>query len=171
MTRLTQSNRAAQVKTDLPDGTLVLAAMDGTEALSRLFAWRLTLLSERADIRPDTMLGMPLSVLLDTSGEQRQFNGIVARFSIAEHACDEAQRALFRYEALVRPTLWLLTRGAHCRFFHERSVLDVVAAVLGEYGVDYENACVAEYPALEHCAQYDETDFDVVSRLQQRHGI
>jgi len=171
MTRLTQSNRAAQVKADLPDGTLVLAAMDGSEALSRLFAWRLTLLSERADIRPDAMLGMPLSVLLDTAGEQRQFNGIVARFSIAEHACDEAQRALFRYEALVRPTLWLLTRGAHCRFFHARSVLDIVAAVLDEYGVDYENACVADYPTLDHCAQYDETDFDFVSRLLERDGI
>jgi type VI secretion system secreted protein VgrG len=171
MTTLTQSNRAVRLKTELPDGTLVLAGMDGFEALSRLFTWRLTLLSERGDIQPDAMLGSRVSVVLDTAGDERQFNGVIARFSIVEQAWEEAERALFRYEALVRPTLWLLTRGAHCRFFQARSVPDIVAAVLGEYGVDYENACVAQYPALEHCAQYDETDFDFVSRLLERDGI
>jgi type VI secretion system secreted protein VgrG len=171
MTTLTQSNRAARVQTELPGATLMLATLDGAEAISQPFAWRLTLLSERADIRPDAMLGTRLSVLLDTAGEPREFNGIVARFAIADAAGDEAERALFRYEALVRPTFWLLTRGSHCRFFHARSVLEIVAAALGEYGVDYENACVARYPTLDHCAQYDETDFEFVSRLLEREGI
>jgi type VI secretion system secreted protein VgrG len=171
MTTLTQSNRALRVKTELPDGTLVLAAMDGSEALSQLFAWRLTLLSDRGDIEPETMLGTRISIALDTAGDERQFNGVVARFASVDHAWDETERGLFRYEALVRPTLWLLTRGAHCRFFHARSVLEIVAAVLGEYGVEHENACVSRYPALEHCAQYDETDFDFVSRLLERDGI
>ena len=171
MTILTQSNRAARVQAELPGATLALATMDGSEAISRPFAWRLTLLSERADIDPGAMLGTRLSVSLDTASKPREFNGIVARFAIADHAEQEAERTLFRYEALVRPTFWLLTRGAHCRFFHARSVLEIVAAVLGEYGVDYENACVAHYPALDHCAQYEETDFAFVSRLLEREGI
>lgn len=171
MTTPTQADRAARVKTVLPDDTLVLTHMDGIEALSRPFALRLGLISERPDLTADALLGTRISVSLDTEGRVRQFNGIVARFSIVDAGPVQTGRSLFRYEALVRPALWLLTLGAHCRFFHGRTVLDIVESVLEEYGIDFERACVARYPTLEHCAQYNETDFDFVSRLLERDGI
>ncbi|PMS21918.1 type VI secretion system Vgr family protein [Trinickia soli] len=171
MTNPLQTHRAARVKTALPDDTLVLAAMDGFEAISKPFALRLTLLGKRRDLEAKALLGTRMSVSLDTGSRVRQFNGVVASFTIAEDSWGDEGHALCRYEAIVRPTLWLLTRGAHCRFFHARTALEIVAAVLGEYGVEWRNACVARYPTLEHCAQYDETDFDFVSRLLEREGI
>lgn len=171
MTNPTQAHRAARVKTALPDDTLVLAAMDGYEAMSKPFALRLTLLGRRNDLEARALLGTRMSVSLDTTSRVRQFNGVVASFTSAEDSWGDAEHALYRYEAIVRPTLWLLTRGAHCRFFHARTALEIVETVLGEYGVELRNACVARYPTLEHCAQYDETDFDFVSRLLEREGI
>ena len=172
MTTLQQANRAARVSSALADDTVVLSSMDGTEAMSRLFEMHAVLLSERGDLAAKTLLGTRLSIALDTDKSVRQFNGIVARFSTAGHPiADESRGAVFRYEAVVRPSLWLLTRATHCRFFHGRTVPEIVAAVLADYDVDYRNACTAHYPALEHCAQYDESDFDFVSRLLEREGI
>ncbi len=166
-----QANRAARVTTVLADDTLVLSTMDGFEAISRLFEMRLMLVSQHGDLTAKALLGTHLSISLDATGRARQFNGVVASFAIGEQASHESQRALFRYEVVVRPSLWLLTRGSHCRFFHARTALEIVEAVLGEYGVDYRNACTASYPTLEHCAQYDESDFAFVSRLLERDGI
>jgi type VI secretion system secreted protein VgrG len=172
MNPLLQADRAARVATALPADTLVLSEMDGTEAISRPFEMRTVLLSTRADLTAKALLGTRLSISLDTDARVRQFNGIVARLAIAEQpGAHDARGALFRYEAVVRPSLWLLTRATHCRFFHDRTILEIVAAVLAGYDVDYRNACTARYPALEHCAQYDETDFDFVSRLLEREGI
>ncbi|MGN6651740.1 type VI secretion system Vgr family protein [Trinickia sp.] len=172
MTPLLQANRAARVATVLPDYTLALSWMDGNEAMSRPFEMRAVLLSARSDLTAKALLGTRLSISLDTGSRVRQFNGIVARFATAEYpVAHDARGAVFRYEAVVRPSLWLLTRATHCRFFHGRTVPQIVAAVLADYDVDYSNACTASYPALEHCAQYDETDFDFVSRLLEREGI
>lgn len=168
---LTQESRAARIETVLPDDTLVLAALDGVEAISRPFALRVSLLSVRSDLTAKSLLGTRASVRLAITGGERQLNGIIARFSIADGYPGDAERALFRYDAVIRPTMWLLTRGAHCRFFHARTVLEIVESVLSEYEVDYRNACVMRYPPLAHCAQYQETDFDFVSRLLEREGI
>lgn len=171
MTAATQPNRAGRVNTALPDDTLLLAAMDGFEAISKPFALRLTLLSERGDLDAKALLGTRMSVVLDAGSRARQFNGVIARFGIGEDCAAPGERVLFRYEALVRPSFWLLTRSAHCRFFHARTTVEIVQAVLGEHGIDHRNACVARYPVREHCAQYDETDFDFVSRLLEGDGI
>lgn len=170
-TILTQANRAARIETVLPIDTLVLAALDGVEAISRPFALRVALLSVRSDLTAKALLGTRVSVRLDAGGGERQLNGVIAQFSIADGDPSDAERAVFRYEALIRPTVWLLTRGAHCRFFHARTVPDIVDSVMGEHEVDYRNACVTRYRPLEHCAQYQETDFDFVSRLLEREGI
>ncbi|PMS20433.1 type VI secretion system tip protein VgrG [Trinickia dabaoshanensis] len=171
MTAPLQAARAARVKTALDGDTLVLSTASGFDALSRPFELCTVLVSERADLRADALLGTRLSLLLDTAEGVRELNGIVASFSIVEPGADVGRRALFRYEAIVRPTLWLLTRGRHCRFFHARSVLEIVESVLADYHVDYRNACTARYPKLDHCAQYNESDFDFVSRLLERDGI
>jgi type VI secretion system secreted protein VgrG len=166
-----QANRAARVTTVLPGDTLVLSTMDGVEAISRPFEMRVTLLSEQGSLTAKALLGTRLSIELDALARARQFNGVVASFAIDGTVAHEARPALFRYEAIVRPSFWLLTRGSHCRFFHARTVLEIVEAVLDEYGIDYRNACTASYPALEHCGQYDESDFAFVSRLLERDGI
>lgn len=145
--------------------------LTGTEELGRLYLFQLELLSTSNTLKPGDLLGQDISVeLSQPAGGERQFNGIVTTFRIVAPG-DKTGNRMARYEATVRPRLWLLTRASHCRFFYEMTVPDIVTKVLQDYHVDLSNKCAATYPTLEHCAQYRETDFDFVSRLLEREGI
>jgi type VI secretion system secreted protein VgrG len=72
----------------------------------------------------------------------------------------------------VYPRLWLLTKTQDCRIFQNKSVPDIVKAVLNEHGVtDIDDALSGTYAAREYCVQYRETAFDFVSRLLESEGI
>lgn len=151
--------------------TAVFMRMSGREALGHLSEFELAFLSPRNDIDPGAVLGQDLSVTLDyPAGGQRQFNGIVTTLRLIAPG-DTTHNRMARYEAMVHPRLWLLTQGSHRRFYHQRTVPQIVASVLEDYNVDFRNACTASYPPIEHCMQYRETDFDFVSRLLEREGI
>jgi type VI secretion system secreted protein VgrG len=149
----------------------VFLRMSASEALGRLSRFELVFLSTRNDIDPGAVLGENLSVTLDyPAGGERQFNGIVTTLRLIAPG-DTTRNRMARYEAVVHPRLWLLTQASHRRFFYQRTVPQIVTQVLEAFDIDFRNACTASYPALEHCVQYRETDFDFVSRLLEREGI
>jgi type VI secretion system secreted protein VgrG len=151
--------------------TAVFLRMWVSEALGRLSVFELSFLSSRNDIDPGAVLGQNLSVTLDyPAGGERQFNGIVTTLRLLAPG-DTTHNRMARYEARVHPRLWLLTQSSHRRFFHQRTVPQIVASVFESFDIDFRNACSANYPSLEHCMQYRETDFDFVSRLLEREGI
>lgn len=151
--------------------TAVFLRMSAREALGRLSVFELTFLSPHNDLDAGAVLGEELSVTLDfPAGGERQFNGIVTTLRLLTPG-DTTHNRMARYEALVHPRLWLLTRASHRRFFYQRTVPQIVTSVLESFGVDLRNTCSAAYPALEHCMQYRETDFDFISRLLEREGI
>jgi len=169
--KLTDTHRIARVTCALGADALAFYRMRGHEALGRLAQWDLELLAEDSNIDIAKLLGQDLSVSIEIpGGGVREFNGIVTAFELARPASTRPNRpALFR--ATVRPRLWLLTRASHCRFFHRMTTPEIIAKVLADYHIDFENKCSASYPSLEHCTQYRETDFDFVSRLAEREGI
>lgn len=150
---------------------LLFLRLTGHEELGRLAEYHLELLSTSNDLKPGDLLGQDISVAVSLPAEgERQLNGIVSGFRIVAPG-DRTRNRLARYEALVRPRLWLLTRASHSRFFHDMTVTDVITRVLDDYGIDVNNKCSATYPSIEHCAQYRETDFQFVSRLMEHEGI
>ncbi|NRO94454.1 type VI secretion system tip protein VgrG [Paraburkholderia sp. NMBU_R16] len=160
-----------ELKSSVGGDTLRLVRMRGSEALATPFEFELELASDAADIGTHDLVGTTLSLAMEAVGGMREFNGIVARVGLVDYGMDESGTHRVGYQATVRPRLWLLTRGAHCRFFHDLSVPEIVGQLLDDYSVDYENRCTASYPKLAHCAQYRETDFDFFSRLLEREGI
>ena len=166
---VSQSNREAAVKCALADDVLLFASMSGSEQLGRLSEFHVRMLSLDVAIPIADVLGKPLSVVL-TTGEDgvRHFNGIVTRFRSTGTVGDYAS-----YEATVHPWLWLLTRASNCRIFQEMSVPDIVKQVCGEYGgaASLTTSLSGEYPPLDYCVQYRETDFDFVCRLLEGAGI
>ncbi|MGU7775891.1 type VI secretion system Vgr family protein [Burkholderia sp. MR1-5-21] len=164
-------NRHVSVRCEPAGRDLLFLRLVGTEELGRLSEYRVELLSPSNDLSPAALLGQDISVAISLPADgERQINGIVTAFRIVAPG-DRTVNRLARYEAVVRPRLWLLTRASHCRFFHEMTVPDIVTHVLRDYHVDLSNKCAATYPTLEHCAQYRETDFAFVSRLMEREGI
>jgi type VI secretion system secreted protein VgrG len=145
----------------------------GRERLGRAFKFKVVVSSAKSDLSPDGVLGSTVTVKLKDKRGDRVFSGIVVRFGFlgAGGLIRDLIPARTRYCAVIRPRLWRLTWSSHSRFFHDKSVLDIVKLLLDEQHVDYRVDCTANYPKRDNCTQYRETDFDFFNRLLQREGI
>ena len=159
--------RVMEIVTPLGDD-LLFRGMSGHEEMSRLFEYRLDLLSGRDDISPDDILGKNVTIKFVLPDDSvRHFNGYVTRF---------AQGGMYgrynRYVAIVRPWLWFLTRTADCRIFQDMKVPDIIKAVFADHpSADYKVDLTGTYRKWTYCVQYRETDFNFVSRLMEQEGI
>jgi type VI secretion system secreted protein VgrG len=157
-----------EIVTPLGEDVLLFRGMSAREEMSRLFEYRLDLLSARDDITLDDILGKNVTIkFLLPDDSIRYFNGYVTRF---------AQGGMYgrynRYIATVRPWLWFLTRTADCRIFQEMKVPDIIKAVFADHSsADFKLELTATYRKWTYCVQYRETDFNFVSRLMEQEGI
>ena len=166
----TQTHREVAVKTALGDDVLLFKRMQCSEALGRLSEFRIELASERSDIKIADVLGTDMTVSVDLpQGGKRHFHGIVTRFAYQGWRDGKPS-----YHAIVHPALWLLTRATNCRIFQEKTALEIVKAVTGEYGgaIALDDGLLSSTPAArEYCVQYRESDFNFVCRLLEEEGI
>ena len=163
----TQAGRLISVTTPLGNDTLLLTGFTGHEAMSRLFHFHLTTLSEETDIDFTQIVGQSVTInVAQADDTPRHFNGIVSHF-----ACTGKDGDMTRYELQVVPKLWTLTRYADCRIFHNMTVKDVILQVLGDRGIANQDQTTGTYKKLEYCVQYRETDFNFISRLMEQYGI
>ena len=142
-------------------------SMSAVEEVSRLFEYQIIADSIDGNIAADDLLGKPLAVSIDLGdGATRWFNGIVTSFGI-----EGGDGRFVSYRITARPWLWLLTRSADLRIFQEKSALDIIKQVLGEYTGSVVVKATASYKPRSYCVQYRETDFNFVSRLMEEEGI
>ncbi|HKA43801.1 MAG TPA: type VI secretion system tip protein TssI/VgrG [Burkholderiales bacterium] len=175
MDTATGKHRFAQINTQLGADVLLLARVSGKEELGRLFEYDLELLSERATIKPEDLLGTNVTLMFETEDHSapRYLNAYVTRFCEA----GEKQSAAFSsghayaYRATLRPWLWFATRRSDCRIFNDKSVPDIVKEVLGIYGGQISDKLSGTHHPWKYCVQYRETDFNFVSRLMEHEGI
>jgi type VI secretion system secreted protein VgrG len=167
MALYTQAGRLISLKTPLGEDKLLLTGFTGQEAISRLFHFHLTTLSEDTAIDFTQIVGQNVTVNVNKADDsQRYFNGIVSHF-----ACTGKEGDMVRYELQVVPNLWTLSRYADCRIYHNKDVTEIVKAVLDERSIEYQASFTAGYNKLEYCVQYRETDFNFISRLMEHFGI
>lgn len=136
--------------------------------LSMLGGIELGLVSKKPDIKPEDLLGKPVTVTIQLRDDaKRHINGFVTRFGAGVH-----RGSYFTYQATVSSWLWFLTRTADCRIFQEQSVPDIVKKVFEDHGVaDFEFKLFRSYRNWVYCVQYRETDFNFVARLMEHEGI
>ncbi len=164
----TQQGRLISLETPLGEDKLLLTSFAGSEAISRLFNFRLKMLSGDAAIDFTQIVGQNVTVSLTQSDDSaRYFNGIVSQFASLGVDGD-----MTRYEMEVVPSVWLLTRNADCHIFHNKTVQEVIEAVFSNRGVsNYSFSLTGTYSPMEYCVQYRETDFNFISRLMEQFGI
>lgn len=154
-----------------PVGEDVLLAerFSGMEGVSELFRYEIELLAETGKtIDPKKIVGEKacLSILADDGGTMRYFNGIVSSFETSG-GDDE----FHSYRAILVPKLWLLALNTNTRVFQDKTVLDIIKAVLSPYGISPTENTSGTYATLDYCTQYRETDLKFVSRLMEQYGI
>jgi type VI secretion system secreted protein VgrG len=166
----TQASRPLQIITALGADVLLLANLSGREAMSELFEFRVQLYSENGAIAPKDVLttSATISIQLRTA-DPRYFNGIFADFAQAGF---DRKTGLYAYEGTIVPWFWLLTLYSNCQIFQNKSVPDIVDAVLGARSLsNYEKNLSGTYSPREYCVQYRETDLNFLARLLEQEGI
>jgi type VI secretion system secreted protein VgrG len=77
-----------------------------------------------------------------------------------------------RYQFVLRPWLWWLTLSSNNRVFQNLSVQEIVEKVFKDAGfTDYKFQLKSKPAKREYCLQYNESDFNFVSRLLEQEGI
>lgn len=164
----TQSKRIAKLVTPLGDDVLVLLRLDGTEALSELYEFRVEALTSEAAIDTDAVIGHPVHVALGVEGGgTRHFHGLCTdiRWLGGRNERDH-------YELTLRPWLWLTTRQTDSRIFPNMSVKDIINKVFSDSGfTNVEFRLQGDLGTLPYTVQYQETNFAFVSRLMERYGL
>jgi Rhs element Vgr protein len=184
-----QTKARIQIDTDLGQDVLLATGIIGQEAISRPYVYSLTLISKDFDIHPEQMLNTKVGIRVrkEKEAEYRGLSGFVLGFAGGEL---HAKRREFRtYTMRVAPWLTLLDHGAECRIFQDKNVLQIIDTVLQDAisGLHQGDGTTfsaspslyytlrvqpgSRYPTLEYCVQYNETDFNFVSRLMEKHGI
>ncbi len=121
---------------------------------------------------PGSLLGEPVTVLVERDTLSRDVHGIVV--AVTEGSVPNADTLAMTLE--IRPAWCALGQRKRARIFQDMTVIEIVEAVaksaLGAYGRDIDTSkLTASHPSLEYTAQIDETDQAFVERLLQEHGI
>lgn len=158
-----------QFSSPLGKDVLLLESLDGAEGISRLFEYHVELLATvDTVIDPQALIGSKVSVAIalnDATGS-RWISGIVASF---EQCAGDDEFDVYR--ARIVPSLWQLTLSCNCRVFQDKTVLDIVKEVVGEYGLSVQDHTNGSYKPLDYCTQYSESDFHFISRILEESGV
>ena len=157
--------RRVEITTPLGDA-LKFHRLVGREALSQVHALDLDLLANSNAIDARALLGKGATVSMQTETGRRYLGGIVTSFGLAQ---EDARRSF--YKMRLRPWLWLATRRSDFRVFQERTVPEIITAVLARYGYPMEQKLRHSYRAWNYCVQYGEDDCSFIARLCEHEGI
>ncbi len=162
-------NRPVIVHTPMPE-ILLFKSMTGHAGLSELFEFSVELVANTYMLDVRDLLGKPLTLQVETAGGAPHFiNGQIIKFELAGRELNNSQ--YYTYRATVRPWLWYLTQARDNRIFQNKTVVDILKEVLGNYSFPVEYKLIESYRNWEYCVQYQESDFDFVSRLMEHEGI
>ena len=149
---------------------LEFRSLEGHEQISKLFEYRVRLLSLSSAISAKSLLGKDMSIEVDLTtevggGGKRYLSGQVTQFTYVGKDGD-----YYAYDALLRPWLWHATRRSDFKIFQFMKVPDIVKDVLGKYGFSIEDKLCGQYRTWDYVVQHGETDFNFISRLLEQEG-
>lgn len=148
---------------------LVFKQLTGVERLGQPYCYLVELLSEKRDLSPYDVIGQKMAVVIEPEGQpKRFFHGHVTAFRNVG-----ASGGYQRYEAELRPWLWLLNHSRDCRIFQAKSAMEIIESIFKEKNgfTDFRSSCDKQFEKREYCVQYRESDFAFVSRLMEQEGI
>ncbi len=172
-----------QLTTPLGPEALIPSHLHGTETMGKCFEYQLEVYSEtHHHLKPEDLVGQPVTFRLkqeDALHEEegwRYFNGFVRELDSGSRS-HNGERS--HYSLSVVPWLWFLGKTTNCRVFQEKSIPDILQAVIDDFAAVFGESSVradfsgltGSHPQLPFVVQYNETDLNFVKRLAYRAGI
>ncbi|MFE1572859.1 type VI secretion system Vgr family protein [Comamonas odontotermitis] len=164
------ANRTFTAHSPLGD-QLEFRSLVGSEKISRLFEYRVRLIGESSSISAKSLLGKDLTIEVDLTtelggGGVRYLSGQVVQFTYIGRDGDFSS-----YMAVLRPKLWHATRRTDFKIFQDKKAPEIIQSVLAKYGMSIEERLTGTYRTWDYMVQYDEPDFNFVSRVMESEGI
>ena len=171
MADLSQNSRLARISTSLSDDSFIISALDGEEIISGLFQYDLQLMSDNHNVEHSQLLGKEVTITIHASGEdkQRYIHGYVNSLRLLDINDD----SLRGYHISVVPGLWFSTLNSKNRIFQNKTAEAIITEVLNVHSsvIKFDFSTSTTFLNREYCVQFDETDFEFVSRLLAEEGI
>ena len=164
-----ETKRFTFVSQGLPEDTFAVVEFKGTEGLSRLYEFDITLASDDPEIDLKGVLQNPAILTIKGSDQYLPIHGILGQFEQLHEV-----KGRYFYRALLVPRLWQADLYRENQLFLDKTVPDIIEEILKQAGLttqDYELKLTRSYHQWEYICQYGETDFDFISRWMEREGI
>jgi type VI secretion system secreted protein VgrG len=167
-----QHNRILRLSfphSDGPSSEFLVNKLEATEGLSRDFEYIVELLSDDATLALKDMQGKLLSIqLVCGDGSLRYFTGYVFQFRRKR-----SNGSVTCYEARLGPWLKFLSLRKDNYLFHGKTLAEQTDSILGDYGpyAKWEWRVIGEGPAFTDACQFDETDYNYLSRRWEAAGL
>jgi type VI secretion system secreted protein VgrG len=158
---------------DLCAGTLTsddlhVVAFCGRMAMNELYAFDIDLrFDSDDDDLEDQLLGQPARLTMTFEGRSASVAGIVAAVSLRGVHADGGVVGTLR----IVPRMARLEHTQASRIFQDRTVVEIVDAVLEHHGIARDWRLSRTYPPREYCVQYQESDYAFVTRMLAEEGI
>lgn len=166
----TQNRRLIKLTTPtLEFQELLLENFNGTEGLSLLFNFTLSMLSQDPALELKTLIGKPACLEIELAdGGARHVHGYITQFGNSG-----SQGNLTHYSATLTPWLWMLGKRFNSRIFQNQSVEQVISSVFADYTplAQYEFRLLGDLPSRSYITQYRESDLNFVLRLLESEGL
>ncbi|MFQ5571281.1 MAG: contractile injection system protein, VgrG/Pvc8 family [Rhodothermales bacterium] len=170
---------------DMPTGdSLVVNHFTGEEGISQNVRIEIDFnyVTTSATGTPDGLVGKAASLGIDWgAGTVRTIHGRIDEIRMGKRLQSTNDQNITEYAIQCRATLtsWLhlLTKSHRSRVFQEQNVLTIIESVLTGAGfiknthfkIEIVDATV--FDVREYCMQYDESDFNFISRLMEDEGL
>lgn len=151
--------------------TFLVAGFEGEEAVSHLYRFEVHLVSDDPDVDLEAVLAHPAVLRIEEGGEEvRRFEGVIA-------AMEQRDRGpqYTHYAAVLVPRLWWLTLSEQNQIHQSRSLPEILDRELRDGGLPGDafqlRLAKDDHPAREYVVQFQESDFQFVSRLMEHEGV
>jgi len=167
MHRYTQDHRLISISDfSLGKDTFLLTGFDGSEYISELFQFSITVLSTNVDILPEMVIGKSVDITIQNE-HQRSFHGYISEFVYGEVKGD----GLREYRMIMVPWLWFLSQTNNHRIFQNKNTKSIVTQVFSDLGYTDFDFQAQGGQVREYCIQHNESDLHFISRLLEEDGI
>jgi type VI secretion system secreted protein VgrG len=157
------SDRIGKINTT-PDRELLLVGMTAVERLSELFVIEAEVVARGGPVDLHPCLAKPVSFAFNGQPHvSRNFHGILCEYSEIGRESDGKD---FVYRLVVRPQQYLKSLNRISKIHYKKTLANLITLLPTQ-----KQTLAASYDAIEYRVQYDESDFDFVSRHMEREGV
>ncbi len=150
------------------DDTFAVVSFKGHEYVSRPYRFELVLASDKADLAAKDFVYKDCRLKIDANGTKRTFHGMVFLF---RHVKKTGQKYI--YQVVLAPRLQMLTLFTRSRVFLHQDSLSIIKNILKDVDIPVKISIPSDqnFPVREYTCQFNETDFDFISRWLEARGV